>query len=146
MSSGIDGCDFAGATDRAIEAATLAASRGYWVAAADVASRIRWSVSLGEPSDAPGSLEAIALLIGTSLATQESAPAAFGILATFPHDAWAAVTAAASLGDDSGTVAAMVGAIAGATGGSFPADAIATVESVNSLELAAVTDALLALR
>jgi ADP-ribosylglycohydrolase len=146
VSSGIDGCDFAGATDRAIEAATLAASRGYWVAAADVASRIRWSVSLGEPSDASGSLEAIALLIGTSLATQESVPAAFGILATFPQDAWAAVTAAASLSDDSGTVAAMVGAIAGATGGSFPADAIATVESVNSLELAAVTDALLALR
>lgn len=146
VSTGVSGGDLGDAITRAAEAAELAASRGFWVAAADVASRIRWAVTLADPADAEASLDRIARLVGTSLNTQESVPAAFGILSVFPDDAWAAVCAAASLGGDSDTVAAMVGAIAGATGGSFPAEAIATVESVNHLDLVSVVDELLALR
>ena len=86
----------------------------------------------------PGaSLERIRNLIGTSLATQESVPAAFGVLAVFGDDPWEACLAAASQGGDSDTIAAMVGAVAGAcTGiGGFPAAAVDTVRKVNRLHL-----------
>jgi ADP-ribosylglycohydrolase len=132
----------------AIAAAESGARRGNWVAGADVAARIAWATELADPFDPHASLEAIADLIGTSLASQESVPAAFGIIAVFPDDPWAAVCAAASLGGDTDTVAAMAGAISGAVHGieAWPAAAVATVERVNGLDLDAVARALLKLR
>ncbi|HEY8913338.1 ADP-ribosylglycohydrolase family protein, partial [Lacisediminihabitans sp.] len=114
----------------------------------DVSRRIRWAIGLADPADPERSLDDIYELVGTSLATQESVPAAFGILATFPDDPWQACLAAASLGGDSDTVAAMVGAVAGATHGTaaFPLEARETVDRVNGLRLDPVVDALLALR
>ena len=148
VSVGIDGGTLDAAIDRAIEASAVAVQRGYWVAAADVSSRIRWAIELADPADPEASLDRIYRLIGTSLATQESVPAAFGILATFPNEPWRAVLAAASLGGDSDTVAAMVGTIAGATtrGSAFPAHAVTTVTTVNSIDFETAADSLLALR
>ena len=90
VSAGIDGASVAEATQLAIRAARLGASRGHWVAGASVHHRIEWAVSMADPADAAASLERIRNLIGTSLATQESVPAAFGILAVFGDDPWAA--------------------------------------------------------
>ncbi len=148
VSAGVDGADIRAAFDAAIDAAVMGAERGYWIAAADVASRILWAVSLADPRDPATSLTDVYRLVGTSLATQESVPAAFGILATFPDDPWAAVRAAASLGGDSDTIAAMVGAVAGATNGleGFPEDVRETVARVNGLDLESVAGGLLALR
>jgi ADP-ribosylglycohydrolase len=148
VSRGIDGGDLASAIDSAVDAATEGATRGHWVAAADVASRIRWAVSLATPAEPERGLDAIYRLVGTSLATQESVPAAFGVLATFPDDPWRVVCAAASLGGDSDTIAAMAGAVAGAVHGTsgFPAEAMRTVSTVNHLELESTADALLRLR
>jgi ADP-ribosylglycohydrolase len=145
VSAGIDGKPYLPA---ALAAARIGAERGFWIAAADVASRIHLATTLASPLDPAASLTATYEVIGTSLATQESVPAAFGILAIFPDDPWKAVCAAASLGGDSDTVAAMVGAIAGAVHGvdSWPSDARATVRDVNALDLEAVVDGLLALR
>ncbi len=145
VSAGIDGQPYLQA---ALAAARIGAERGYWIAAADVASRIHLATTLASPLDPEASLTAIYKVIGTSLATQESVPAAFGILAIFPDDPWKAVCAAATLGGDSDTVAAIVGAIAGAVHGvdSWPSDARATVRDVNELDLEAVVDQLLALR
>jgi ADP-ribosylglycohydrolase len=138
VSAGIDGT---APLPAALDAAQQGALRGHWVAGADVAKRIVWARSLG-------SLDDIYELVGTSLATQESVPAAFGILALYAGDPWGAVCAAASLGGDSDTIAAMVGAIAGAMHGidAFPARARAKIERVNHLGLGAVSDQLLALR
>lgn len=148
ISAGIDGVDLTTAFDAAIEAAHLGSRRGYWVAAADVAARIRLAIDLADPRDPDSSLTRIYEIIGTSLATQESVPAAFGILATFPDDPWRAVCAAAALGGDSDTVAAMAGAVGGAVLGpsGFPAEARLQIAAVNSLDLDAVADELLALR
>jgi ADP-ribosylglycohydrolase len=152
VSAGIDGANLREAIELGAAAASIGATRGYWVAAADVAARIRWAVSLAEPADPERSLTRIYELVGTSLATQESVPAAFGILATYPDEPWRVVLAAASLGGDSDTVAAMAGAIAGSVHGSmhgsgaFPADARSFVARVNSLDLESVADRLLALR
>jgi len=105
-------------------------------------------VSLADPAEPDRSLAELESLVGTSLATQESVPTAFGILATFPGQPWTAVLAAANLGGDSDTIAALVGAMAGASCGvsGFPASARAAVSAVNSLDLEAVARALLALR
>ena len=148
VSAGIDGADLDGAVEAAVEAARVGATRGYWVAAADVASRIRLAIDLADPADVDGSLTRLYAIVGTSLATQESVPIVFGILATFPDDPWSAVCSAASLGGDSDTVAAMAGAIGGALHGTagFPTESRETVAAVNSLDLETVADRLLTFR
>jgi ADP-ribosylglycohydrolase len=131
----------------AIAAARLAAGRGHWVAGADVATRIEWATGLvsGRPPDEAADL--IYRLVGTSLATQESVPAAFAALAVFPGDPWRMCHFAASLGGDTDTIAAMAGAVAGACHGeaAFPADAVAMIDA-HGLDLPGLARDLLALR
>jgi ADP-ribosylglycohydrolase len=148
VSAGIDGADLDEAIGLAVAAAELGSERGYWVAAADVAARIRWTADLVDPVDVEGSLTRIYELVGTSLASQESVPAAFGVLRLFPGDPWEACLSAASLGGDSDTVAAMVGAMGGAIYGvdALPETARRIVARVNGLDLETVVDGLLALR
>ena len=88
------------------------------------------------------------MLVGTSLATQESVPAAFAMLAAAPDDPWLAVRLAASAGGDTDTIAAITGAIGGACHGAaaFPEQARVTVSAVNGLELDEVAAGLLAVR
>ena len=139
VSAGIDGAGLPDAIEFATEAAELAAQRGNWVAAADVAARIRWAREI-DPAQ-------VAKLIGTSVATQESVPAAFAVLVHAP-DPWRACQTAASLGGDTDTIASMAGAIAGACvgEGAFPEEAVRTVTEVNDLPLAELADGLLKLR
>ncbi len=151
VSAGVSGATVAQATALGIQAARLAAGRGHWVAGADVAARIEWAAGLvaGRAQDG-GEAEAAGLiytLVGTSLATQESVPAAFAVLAAVPADPWRACRLAASLGGDCDTIAAMTGAIAGAChgAGSFPPEAIAAIDA-QGLGLAALAGDLLALR
>ena len=86
-------------------------------------------------------------LVGTSLATQESVPAAFAVLAAVPDDPWHACLLAASLGGDCDTIAAMAGAITGACHGveAFPPEAAAVI-AAQHLDLTTLAGDLLALR
>jgi ADP-ribosylglycohydrolase len=147
VSAGISGAGIAGATALAIDAARIAAGRGHWVAGADVAARIEWATGLVAGQTQAQAAELIYTLVGTSLATQESVPAAFAVLAAVPGDPWHACLLAASLGGDCDTIAAMAGAIAGACHGvtAFPPEAIAVIDA-QGLELAALADDLSALR
>jgi ADP-ribosylglycohydrolase len=159
VSAGVSGATIAEATALGISAARLAAGRGHWVAGADVAARIEWATGLvtgraqadwESGGESGGEAEAAGLiytLVGTSLATQESVPAAFAVLAAVPADPWRACRLAASLGGDCDTIAAMTGAIAGACHGvgSFPPEAIAAIDA-QGLGLAALAGELLALR
>lgn len=148
VSAGIDGASLDECCEIAVEAARLGERRGRWVAAGDVARRIDWVTHHVSPDDPEGSLTDIYELVGTSLATQESVPAAFGVLAVHPDDPWAACRAAASLGGDCDTIAAMAGAVAGACRGlgGFPAGAVETVRRVNGLDLGPLAEDLLELR
>jgi ADP-ribosylglycohydrolase len=148
VSAGIDGAGVAEATRAAVVAATLAAGRGYWVAAADVAVRINWATVLTAGLQPERVIEVVYTLVGTSLATQESVPAAFAVLAACPDDPWLACRVAASVGGDCDTIAAMAGAIAGACHGvvAFPPQACALVASVNQLDLDQVAEDLLGVR
>jgi ADP-ribosylglycohydrolase len=134
-------------TEAAIGAARLGAERGHWVAGADVAARIRWATRLVAGLPAREAAKAIYSLVGTSLATQESVPAAFAVLSAVPGDPWQACLLAASLGGDCDTIAAMAGAIGGAVHGlaAFPPQAVETIDA-QGLALADLADALLALR
>ena len=147
VSAGVSGAGIAGATALAIDAARIAADRGRWVAGADVAARIEWATGLVSGRTRAQAAELIYTLVGTSLATQESVPAAFAVLAAVPGDPWHACLLAASLGGDCDTIAAMAGAIAGACHGvtAFPPKAIAVIDA-QGLELAALADDLYALR
>ncbi len=132
------------ATEAAVAAARIGSGYGHWVAGADVASRIRWAAGLVAGRPATEAAEVIYTLVGTSLATQESVPAAFAVLSAVPDDPWRACLLAASLGGDCDTIAAMAGAIGGACHGlaAFPPDAVRVADG-NGLGLAELADALL---
>jgi ADP-ribosylglycohydrolase len=148
VSAGVAGASVPDATETAIAAARLAAGRGHWVAAADVAARIRWAAGLTAGLGVPAVLDTVYTLVGTSLASQESVPAAFAILAAAPDDPWLVCRMAASAGGDTDTMAAVAGAVAGACHGvaAFPAGARSTVAEVNGLRLDEVAAGLLAVR
>ncbi|MEP7025670.1 MAG: ADP-ribosylglycohydrolase family protein, partial [Actinomycetota bacterium] len=111
VSAGISGATLPEAARAGAAAAALASRRGRWVAAADVAARITWATGLMTGLGHGAAIDVIVTLVGTSLATQESVPAAFAVLATSPDDPWLACRLAASLGGDSDTIGAMAGAI-----------------------------------
>ncbi|HZR53426.1 MAG TPA: ADP-ribosylglycohydrolase family protein [Streptosporangiaceae bacterium] len=141
--AGVHGAYVTEATTHAIVAARQAAERGHWVAGADVAARIEWATVLVANRFEADAAEVIYTLVGTSLATQESIPAAFAVLAAVPDDPWRACLLAASLGGDCDTIAAMAGAVAGACHGmaAFPAPAIAVIDG-QGLRLSQLADQL----
>ena len=148
VSAGIDGDPLPVAIGRAVAAAASAAGRGHWAAGADVAARISWATGLATGLGQDQLIDTVYRLVGTSLATQESVPAAFAVAAACPGDPWLACRIAASLGGDSDTIAAMTGAICGAChgAGAFPDAARRTVARVNGLDLDPLAGDLLALR
>lgn len=141
ISQGIDGAGFDAALPRALEAARLASSLGAQVGEADMAGRI------GAALVAPDA-EALAETIGTSVASRESVAAAFGVVRLAGGDAWRAAQIAANIGDDTDTIGAIAGAMAGACSGfaALPQDKVAQVVAVNRLDLEPVARGLLALR
>ena len=148
VSAGIDGDPVPVAISRAVAGAAGAAGRGHWAAGADVAARISWATGLAQGLGQDQLIETVYRLVGTSLATQESVPAAFAVAAACPGDPWLACRIAASLGGDSDTIAAMTGAICGAGhgAGAFPDAARRIVARVNGLDLDPLAGDLLALR
>ena len=147
VSAGIDGATVPAATGMAIAAARLGAGRGHWTAGADVAARIDWAAGLVAGAGPRQAAELVYTLVGTSLATQESVPAAFAVLSAVPDDPWQACLLAASVGGDCDTIAAMAGAIGGACHGlaAFPSSAVESADRTG-LDLAGLADSLLQLR
>lgn len=147
VSAGVSGATVADAIILGADAASTAKRCGHWVAGADVAARIGWATGLVTDRSPRDAADLIYRLVGTSLATQESVPAAFAVLAAIPDDPWRACLLAASLGGDCDTIAAMAGAITGACHGieAFPPEAIAVIDA-QDLGLASLADDLLALR
>jgi ADP-ribosylglycohydrolase len=148
VSAGIEGLTFEVMIDTACDAAVRGSRRGHWIAGADVAVRIRWAIDLVHGLDAEGVVDLLPILVGTSLATWESVPAAFAVASAFSEEPWLACRVAASLGGDSDTIAAMTGAIVGSRCGLnvFPLAARETVARVNGLELDEMARRLLQLR
>ncbi|MFF7710203.1 ADP-ribosylglycohydrolase family protein [Pseudomonas sp. NPDC007930] len=151
VSAGINGADLKTALEQGIEAAQWGETRGHWVAGGSVAARIGWSRLLCEGCDSARLPDLIYDVIGTSVASQESVVAAFALaraVANATLQPYPALCMAASLGGDTDTIAAMLGAMLGATHGlsAWPLEAIEQVKAVNRLDLDLLTEQLLALR
>jgi ADP-ribosylglycohydrolase len=149
VSAGIAGAGVDEALQIGISAAQSGRRRGTWVAGADVAARIEAALAGVTGLAHDDLVHFIRNVVGTSVATQESVPAAFAVLRSAGDGgAWDACLLAASLGGDSDTIAAIVGAIAGACQGiaAFPKEALDLVRAVNNLELEPVCEELLMLR
>jgi ADP-ribosylglycohydrolase len=148
VSAGIDGATVGDAVQFAAAAAASAARRGFWAAGADVATRIIWAAGLVTGLVPEAAMDVVYRLVGSSLATQESVPAAFAVASASPGDPWLACRMAASLGGDCDTIAAMTGAIGGACQGveAFPAGARSMVARMNKLGLEGLAADLLAVR
>jgi len=148
VSAGVAGAGLPAALDAAERAAAAGAARGHWVAGGDVAARLRWVRGWVRGMSRAELADAVAEVIGTSVAANESVVAAFALAEGLGADPRAALTTAASLGGDTDTVAAICGAVLGAHHGvaGLPADLLDQVRTVNRLDLGTTVDGLLALR
>ncbi|MEU2305723.1 ADP-ribosylglycohydrolase family protein [Streptomyces misionensis] len=148
VSTGVGGGTLDEAVAAAVGAARAGARRGHWVAGADIATRVAWAWDLVRGLPRAEALDRIVTLVGTSVASQESVPAAFAVLSVAEGNPWQAALLAANLGGDSDTIGAIAGAVAGSVTGlaALPAEAVGTLRAVNSLDLEALTGELLALR
>lgn len=90
-----------------------------------------------DPLDAITRIEAS---VGNSVMIVESVPAAVGVFVVGGGDPLEVVSAGASIGNDSDTIAAMAGSLAGALRGiaAVPADMFATVKAVNDEDIEAL--------
>ncbi|WP_019144636.1 ADP-ribosylglycohydrolase family protein [Aeromicrobium massiliense] len=147
VSVGVAGGTLADVLELAPRAADLGAERGRWVAGGHVGARIAWATRHLPALPQERWADELDTVVGTSVAAQESVVAAFAIAAAEP-DPWAALCLAASVGGDTDTIAAILGAVLGSVHGvgAWPADAVAVVTEVNGLDLASVAGDLLALR
>lgn len=150
VSAGVGGLGLGRALELAVEAARLGAAYGGYAAGADVASRVEWAVGLVRGHEPAEGLGLVSRLVGTSVATQEAVPAALALASLLRDgDPWPVLCAAASLGGDSDTIAAMAGAICGALSGpgAFPRPARDTLARANpGLRLATLADGLVGVR
>lgn len=142
VSAGVAGMGFEDAVPVALEAARLGQQQGNQVGERDMAARIRLAL------DAAHSVESLAGTVGTSVQSRESVAAAFGLLRLADGDGWAAMVLAANIGDDTDTIGAIAGAMAGACQGAsaLPGRAIERIEAANMLDIPALATRLLALR
>ncbi len=145
ISSGIDGLDFCAAIPQAIMAAERGQQRGYANGNSQIARKISSAIAFARSG---ASEEEFAKEIGTSVASHESVPAAFGVILLAGGDPWKATLIAANIGDDTDTIGAISGAMAGACVGvsGFPTDKADQVRRANALAIEQIAVDLLALR
>lgn len=145
VSSGIEGMDFSYAIPQAIKAAELGQQRGYANGDSQIAQKISEAISVALSG---ASVEEFVEKIGNSVASHESVPAAFGVVVLAGGDPWKATLIAANIGDDTDTIGAIAGAMAGACTGrsGFPADKVDQVRSANALAIEQIATDLLAFR
>ncbi len=107
-----------------------------------------WAVDAVAHLTEDAALDFIESVVGTSVASQESVVAAFALSSRFDDAPYRALCAAASIGGDTDTIAAIAGAMLGARHGMavWPSDAVELVTTVNHLDLSTTVDALLTLR
>jgi ADP-ribosylglycohydrolase len=151
VSAGVGGASLGDALEAGIVMAQAAEQCGFWVAGGRIAPRIRHARAFMCQCAEHDVADTIYDVIGTSVAAQESVVATFALAFDAERrgsSIEAALGTAASLGGDTDTIAAMLGAILGACAGyeALPAESIETVRRVNKLDLDVLTARLLGLR
>lgn len=145
VSAGVSGKDWRAASERAVEVAEQAAAQGNWIAGADIAARIRWARALVAGVEEEAAVTAVVELVGTSVASQESIPAAFAVVDIARGDPWKAAVISANIGGDTDTIGAIAAGMAGACKGlsALPGDKIAQVKGLDLGEVRGLAKGLL---
>ncbi|MFH0020902.1 ADP-ribosylglycohydrolase family protein [Pseudomonas fluorescens] len=151
VSAGVNGLDLGEALNLGQQIAQHAETHGHWVAGGRIGSRISWARTISVDSDKALLADLLYDVIGTSVASQESVVVSFALaqqVAIGEMNAFEALCMAASLGGDTDTIAAILGAMLGACLGleCWPEPMIETVKSVNQLQLEPLVQGLLDLR
>ena len=127
----------------AIEGERLGSETGAMLAGPSVKRRIEWAIELGK-QDKPllEIMDDISDLIGTGLAAAEAVPAVFGLLQASFDEPLEAIYAAVNIGNDTDTIATMLGGILGAFHGetSFPKDYLELINRINHYDLQALAN------
>ena len=151
VSSGINGKTLEHALNAGTEMAFRAEHHGHWVAGARIGPRIRWAREASTRCNNDNLGDLLYDVIGTSVASQESVVAAFALaqrVASGAMNSFDALCMAASIGGDTDTIGAVLGAMLGACEGldRWPVPLIAHLKEVNQLQLEPLVKALLNLR
>ena len=123
----------------------VGARDGRLVAGPSVTRRIEIAIEEAQRSrDLEDALWRIEASVGNSVMTVESVPAAVGIFVAAAGDPLESVVGGTNIGNDSDTIAAMAGALAGALGGigAVPQGLFETVKSVNSEDIDGIANGL----
>lgn len=152
VSAGINGVDLGEALDIGTLIAQQAENHGHWIAGGRMSARISWArtMSVGG-GDKALFADLLYDLIGTSVASQESVVVSFALaqqVAVAEVEPFEALCIAASLGGDTDTIAAILGAMLGACRGlqCWPQAMVEQVKAVNELDLQPLVHGLLRLR
>ncbi|WP_082576002.1 ADP-ribosylglycohydrolase family protein [Arthrobacter sp. Soil762] len=143
--AGINGATWEETLEWACKAADAGEELGTWIYAPSISARIREGIRL--VSTVTSERQAAVILsevVGMGEATAESVPAAFAAAAFANRDAGVAIRIAGNSRGDTDTVAAMAGAISGASrgAGDIPAEWRDLVAKVNNLNVSAWADQL----
>jgi ADP-ribosylglycohydrolase len=123
----------------------LGGREGRYVAGPSVARRIEIAIDEAlRARNLEDALRGIEASVGNSVMTVESVPAAVGIFVAAGGDPLESVVGGTNIGNDTDTIAAMAGSLAGALRGIYavPRDMVETVKSVNSEDIAALASGL----
>ncbi len=128
---------------------SIGMERGYEIAGPSVVRRMEWILKiLKELETEQEGLQIIQELVGTGIHISESVPAVFGILYLSGGSAVQGLTMAVNIGDDTDTIASMVGAILGGLNGAekFREGYLTTIEQCNDMDLQAMAREILVLQ
>lgn len=131
------------------EGERLGRIQGDTLAGPSVRRRIELAVELGKQvKPLVDIMDDISDIIGTGLAAAEAVPAVFGIIVACKGDPIKSIQTAVNIGNDTDTIATMVGGILGALHGSdaFPIEYLELINKVNHYDLKEMANQIEALK
>lgn len=148
ISSGLDGLGWRDAVAKAADAARAGADHGVWIAGGQLAARIELALDLATKAQQREDVTRLFAILGSSVASQESVPAAFAALALADGDCWKAAVISANLGGDTDTIGAIACSMAGACSGmqTLPQDKLAKLRGINLAEVDHLVESLVTAR
>lgn len=129
--------------------AKIGIERGMQIAGPSVWKRMEWAREIAARAEDPNKgLEEIRDLIGTGIHVAEAVPAAFAIVLLSEGDAERGIWYAVNIGDDTDTIATMVGSILGGLNGAagWGDKYIAQIEEKNQIDLRKMTNEIFCLQ
>ncbi len=127
-----------------LQGALYGQNQGVQLSTPSVYKRIKLAVKIAEicKGDLEKTMKELNEIIGSGLAAAEAVPSAFGLLKAFEGDPRKCIIAAVNMGNDTDTVATMVGAMAGTLKSYFDQRYLMIIDEVNHFDLPTVASKL----